>query len=118
MADDPVTQSELRFAVTSEMRQQMTPIVLKLDNLADDMRMLKWTVYGNEAAGEAGLVKSMKLIQSKLDTLIDLSEARDNQWKGIKKVLIATATIASIPALQVTIPILGKILGAIAGVAP
>lgn len=108
---EPLTRAELREAVTSEWRQQMTSIVLKVDNLADDMRMLKWTVYGNEAAGEAGLVKSMRSIQTKLDTLIDLSEARENQWKGIKTALVVIGSISSIPALQVLLPAIGKFIG-------
>lgn len=108
---DLITRAELREAVTSELRQQMTPIVLKVDNLADDIRMLKWTVYGNEIAGELGLVKSMRSIQTKLDTLIDLSEARENQWKGIKTALILIGSISSIPALQIILPAVGKALG-------
>ena len=91
----------------------MTPYVLKLDQMIEDLRMLKWTVYGNETAGEQGLVKSMRSIQGKLDTLIDKSDARDNQWKGIKIALAAIGGIASIPALQIILPILGKIIGAV-----
>jgi hypothetical protein len=104
---DPITRDDLRDVVTHEVRQHVTPYVLKLDNVADDVRMLKWTVYGNEAAGEAGLVKSMKSIQAKLDSLIESSAARDNQWKGIRNALIAVGTISSVPALQA----LGKLLG-------
>lgn len=102
-----VTHEELRFAVTSEMRQQMTPYLLKLDQMADDLRMLKWTVYGNEAAGEAGLVKSVRSMQAKLDTLIDLSEARNNQWKGIRNALAVIGALSSLPLLQT----LGKLAG-------
>ena len=102
-----MTNEELRNAVTSEMRQQMTPYVLKLDNMADDIRMLKWTVYGNEAAGEAGLVKSVRSIQGKLDTLIELSQARENQWKGIRNALIVIGSVSSFPLLQA----LGKLIG-------
>lgn len=98
---------ELRNAVTSEMRQQMTPYVLKLDNMADDLRMLKWTVYGNEVAGEAGLVKSVKSMQGKLDQLIELSQARENQWKGIRNALVIIGGISTLPALQV----LGRVVG-------
>jgi len=102
-----MANEELRSAVTSEMRQQMTPYVLKLDQMQDDLRMLKWTVYGNEAAGEAGLVKSMKLIQSKLDTLIESSQARENQWKGIRNALAIIGALSSLPVLQ----LLGKLAG-------
>ena len=98
---------ELRSAVTSEMRQQLTPYQLKIDQMQDDLRMLKWTVYGNEAAGEAGLVKSMKLIQSKLDTLIESSQARENQWKGIRNALAIIGALSSLPVLQ----LIGKVAG-------
>lgn len=73
--------------------------------------MLKWTVYGNEVAGEQGLVKSMRSIQAKLDTIIDLSEARDNQWKGIKIALGVVGTLSSIPALQILLPAIAKLFG-------
>ena len=98
---------ELRNAVTSEMRQQMTPYVLKVDNLADDIRMIKWTLYGNEAAGELGLVKGVKSMQTKLDKIIELSEARENQWKGIRNALVIIGSISTLPALQV----LGRVVG-------
>lgn len=98
---------ELRNAVTSEMRQQMTPYLLRLDQMSDDLRMLKWTVYGNEAAGELGLVKSVKSMQGKLDTIIELSHARENQWKGIRNALIVIGSISTLPALQV----LGRVVG-------
>jgi hypothetical protein len=78
----------------------MTPHVLKLDSLTEDIRLLKWTVYGNEQAGEPGLVRSMKSIQTKLDTLIKLSEARENQWKGIKNAIVAVGAISSFPLIQ------------------
>lgn len=103
----PPDRDELRDAVTYEVRQQLTPYLLKVDQMSDDQRMMKWTLYGNEAAGEAGLVKSVKSIQGKLDTLIDLSEARENQWKGIRNALIAVGALSSVPALQA----LGKLLG-------
>jgi len=85
----------------------MTPYALQLDQLVSDVRMLKWTVYGNEVAGELGLVRSMKSIQTKLDTLIDSSEARNNQWKGIKNALVVMGIVSGIPALQT----IGKIVG-------
>jgi len=102
-----MANEELRSAVTSEMRQQMTVYVLKVDQMQDDLRMLKWTVYGNEAAGEQGLVKSVKSMQSKLDTLIELSQARDNQWKGIRNALTIIGALSSLPVLQ----LLGKLAG-------
>lgn len=89
------------------MRQQMTPYLLRLDQMSDDLRMLKWTVYGNEAAGELGLVKSVKSMQGKLDTIIELSHARENQWKGIRNALIVIGSISTLPALQV----LGRVVG-------
>lgn len=79
--------------------------------MSDDIRMLKWTVYGNDIAGEAGLVKSMRVIQTKLDTLIDLSDARKNQWKGMKAGLGIVGILSSIPALQILLPALGKLMG-------
>ena len=110
-----IPPESLRHAVTSEMRQQMTSYVLKVDQILEDMRMLKWTVYGNETAGELGLVKSVRSIQTKLDTILELSQARENQWKGIKAALIAIGAITSIPALQVLLPIVGKAIGALSG---
>jgi hypothetical protein len=107
MPNEPITRDDLRDAVTHESRQQLTPVVLKLDNLADDIRMLKWTVYGNEQAGEAGLVKSVKSMQGKLDKIIELSEARDNQWKGIRNALTVIGALSSLPLLQT----LGKLTG-------
>lgn len=111
MNDDSVTPSDLRAAVTSEMRQQLTPYALKVDQMSDDLRMVKWTLYGNEAAGELGLVKGVKSMQSKLDRLIELSQARDNQWKGIRTALIIVGSISSVPTIQVLLPVLGRILG-------
>lgn len=109
--DDPITTSDLRAAVTSELRQQMTAYVLKVDQMSEDLRMVKWTLYGNEAAGEAGLVKGVKSMQTKLDKLIELSEARDNQWKGIRIALTVVGSISSVSALQVLLPLLGKAVG-------
>jgi hypothetical protein len=106
MADE-ITRTELRDAVTSEVRQQMTPYVLRVAQDQDDLRLLKWTVYGNEQAGEVGLVKSMKSIQGKLDTLIASSEARENQWKGIRNALAIIGALSSLPLLQA----LGKLMG-------
>lgn len=93
--------------VTTEVRQQMTPYVLKVDQLARDMELLWWTVFGNEKAGQAGLVASMKSIQGKLDTLIELSSARENQWKGIRTALAIIGALSSLPLLQA----LGKLAG-------
>lgn len=104
---DEITHEELRYAVKNEVLQQMTPYVLKIDNLARDQELLLWTVFGNEKAGEAGLVKSMKSIQGKLDTLIELSNARENQWKGIRNALAVIGALSSLPVLQA----LGKLTG-------
>lgn len=107
MQNEPITHGELRDAVTHEVRQQITPYRLQLEQDREDIRLIKWTLYGNEIAGEVGLVRSVKSMQSKLDTLIDLSEARENQWKGIRNALIAVGALSSVPALQA----LGKLFG-------
>lgn len=98
---------ELREAVTHEVRQQITPYRLQLEQDREDIRLMKWTLYGNSEAGETGLVKSVKSMQSKLDTLIDLSEARENQWKGIRNALVVIGALSGVPALQA----LGKLVG-------
>lgn len=107
MPNEPITREELRDIVTHEVRQQMTPYLLKVDQMNDDQRLMKWTLYGNNEAGEIGLVKSVRSMQTKLDTLIDLSTARDNQWKGIRTALAVIGALSSLPLLQT----LGKLAG-------
>lgn len=108
-----ITSEELRSAVTHEVRQQLTAYVLQMSLNTKDVEMIKWTLYGNEMAGEAGIVKSVKSMSVKLDTLIDLGHARENQWKGIKAAFVVVGAISSIPAIQVVLPIVQKIIGAV-----
>lgn len=103
----PAEHDELRAAVTYEVRQQLTPYLLQVSQDREDIRLMKWTLYGNTEAGEKGLVKSVQSMQDKLDKLIDLSEARENQWKGIRNALITIGTLSSIPLIQA----LGKLAG-------
>lgn len=103
----PTDHEELRAAVTHEVRQQLTPYLLQVGQDREDIRLMKWTLYGNSEAGEKGLVKSVQSMQDKLDTLIDLSQARENQWKGIRNALAVIGAISSLPALQA----LGKLTG-------
>lgn len=110
-----VTYAELREAVTSEVRQQMTAPVLQIDGMLRDLVQIKWTLYGNEQAGELGLVKSVKSISTKLDTIIENQEARNNQWRGIKIAITVLAAMSSIPALQIVLPAIGKVITALSG---
>lgn len=107
MPNDLVTRDELRDAVTSEVNQKLTPYLLQVSQDREDIRLMKWTLYGNSEAGETGLVKSVRSMQGKLDTLIDSSVARDNQWKGIRNALAVIGALSSLPLLQT----LGKLVG-------
>jgi len=109
MSDMPVEPEQLRSAVTHEVRQQMTPFLLKLDRVVEDAKQLRWTVYGDAAIGADGMVSTMKDIQKKMGVLIDQNEARDNQWKGIRAALVVVGALSSVPALQA----LGKLIGII-----
>lgn len=78
MPDTPVTLHQLREAVTYEVRQQMTAYVLQSGQHHEDLRLLKWTVFGNQEAGEKGLVRSYQDISSTLQRLVD--DGKQRKW--------------------------------------
>ena len=104
----------IRNAVTSEVAQRMTSYVLNMDQANRDLVMIKWTLYGNEIAGDVGLVRSVKGLNEKLDRVLDLSEARTNQWRGVKIALGIVGTLLSIQIL----PQLGQVFKALSTAIP
>lgn len=108
MPDDSRRRWEdIRVEIRAAVADAMTPLRLTTDRLDMDVRQLKTTVYGDPALRIRGLVERLEGIESKLDTLIDQSEARLNQWTGIKTALIIIGTVSSLPTLQ----LIGKALG-------
>lgn len=85
----------------------MTPYESRLQSVERITEKLNRAVFGDDLA--PGLIAQMKAINGKLDTLIDQSEARLNQWRGVRTALIVVGAISSVPALQA----LGKALGLI-----
>lgn len=89
MADEPVNKAELRTAVENEVRtavrQEMTSYRLQQDQHHEDLRLIKWTLFGNAQAGEPGLVASVRRFGEKLDSLIEQQEARAKAQEEIKE---------------------------------
>lgn len=83
MSDMPVEPEQLRSAVTHEVRQQMSSYVLKVDMAHEDLRLIKWTLYGNKESGEPGMVSAMQSIVKKLDDLADEGIQRKWMLRGI-----------------------------------
>lgn len=82
--DSPETSDDrLRAAVTHEVRSQLTPILLQVGQHTEDIRQMKWTIYGNAEAGQEGLVTVMKSIQSALTKLIDGQDQRTWMQRGL-----------------------------------
>lgn len=81
--DEMITEEKLRNAVTYEVRSQLTPILLQLDQATADLRTIKWTLFGNVDAGEEGLVKNLKKIQVSLELLQEGQSQRLWMQRGL-----------------------------------
>lgn len=98
---------DVRTEVRAAVNDAVLTMRLTVDRLDHEVLALKTTVYGDPTRHIRGLAERMAAIEGKLDTLIDQSEARINQWKGVKTALAFIGLLSSIPALQV----IGKAVG-------
>lgn len=83
LSGDQVTHTELRSAVESEVKQRMTAYALQVNLTSEDMRIVKWTLFGNKDAGETGLVADVSAINDTLKKILHKSERRDYVTYGM-----------------------------------
>ncbi len=94
---------DLRDSIRASVADAMTVYRLTTDRLDQDIQRLKFTVFGDQTSQIMGLVgrldkieASMREINHKLETLIDASQARDNQFLGAKKAFYVLSAIAAL----------------------
>lgn len=78
---------ELDVRVPAAIAQAMTPWRLVHDELLRDVKQLKDVVFGNPPLGLRGMVERMVALETKIDTLIDGQQQREEDWKQMRAFL-------------------------------